>query len=159
MLIANLRAPIQSAQLDLAAPEAKAAPRADSGDRQGGLLEGWQNLKDTHDFVPLLMKHKAKPNQAFRLADGRFTARLGNRAVRKLLDTASERAVPIMVFVGNPGIIQIYSGPVMRIQTVGEWLNVPDPEFNLHLREDKVAEVWKVEKPTTDGIVHLGRSV
>jgi putative hemin transport protein len=36
---------------------------------------------------------------------------------------------------------------------VGEWLNVLDPEFNLHLRDDKVAEVWKVEKPTTDGIV------
>ena len=58
-----------------------------------------------------------------------------------------------MVFVGNPGIIQIHTGPVARIQTVGEWLNVLDPEFNLHLREDKVAEVWRVEKPTTDGIV------
>ena len=152
-LIADLRAPIQSAQLDLTAPSPKAAPRADSEIDAVSLLEGWQNLKDTHDFVPLLMKHKAQPNQAFRLAEGRFTARLGNDAVRSLLNTASERAVPIMVFVGNPGIIQIHSGPVARIQTVGEWLNVLDPEFNLHLREDKIAEVWRVEKPTTDGIV------
>jgi putative hemin transport protein len=152
-LIADLRAPIQSAQLDLTAPAAKAAPRADSEIDAAALLEGWQNLKDTHDFVPLLMKHKAQPNQAFRLAEGRFSARLGKDAVRSLLDTASERAVPIMVFVGNPGIIQIHSGPVMRIQTVGEWLNVLDPEFNLHLREDKIAEVWRVEKPTSDGTV------
>ncbi|WP_395020694.1 hemin-degrading factor [Dongia sp.] len=152
-LIADLRAPIQSAQLDLAAPATKAAPRADAEIDAGSLLEGWQNLKDTHDFVPLLMKHKAQPNQAFRLAEGRFSRRLENSMVRRLLETASERAVPIMVFVGNPGIIQIHSGPVVRIQTVGEWLNVLDPEFNLHLREDKVAEVWKVEKPTSDGIV------
>ncbi|MDQ7246805.1 hemin-degrading factor [Dongia sedimenti] len=152
-LIGDLRAPIQSAQLDLSIAPAKAAPRADGEIDAAALLEDWQNLKDTHDFVPLLMKHKAQPNQAFRLAEGRFTARLGTDAVRNLLNTASERAVPIMVFVGNPGIIQIHSGPVMRIQTVGEWLNVLDPEFNLHLREDKVAEVWRVEKPTVDGIV------
>jgi putative hemin transport protein len=152
-LIAELRAPIQSAQLDLAVPETKAAPRADAEIDAASLLEGWRNLKDTHDFVPLLMKHKAQPNQAFRLAEGRFSRRLEKGAVRRLLETASERATPIMVFVGNPGIIQIHSGPVARIQIVGEWLNVLDPEFNLHLREDRVAEVWKVEKPTTDGIV------
>jgi|AraplaMF_Col_mMF_1032025.scaffolds.fasta_scaffold00128_39 putative hemin transport protein len=152
-LIADLRAPIQSAQLDLAVPETKAAARADGEIDAVALLEGWQNLKDTHDFVPLLMKHKARPNQAFRLAEGRFSWRLENGAVRRLLETASERATPIMVFVGNPGIIQIHSGPVARIQIVGEWLNVLDPEFNLHLREDRIAEVWKVEKPTVDGIV------
>jgi putative hemin transport protein len=89
------------------APTAKPAPRADAEIDAAGLLEGWQNLKDTHDFVPLLMKHKAQPNQAFRLAEGRFSWRLPNGAVRRLLETASERAVPIMVFVGNPGIIQI----------------------------------------------------
>lgn len=152
-LIADLRAPIQSEQLELSVAPAKPAPRADAEIDAPALLEGWQNLKDTHDFVPLLMKHKAQPNQAFRLAEGRFSARLGTDAVRNLLSTAAERAVPIMVFVGNPGIIQIHSGPVMRIQPVGEWLNVLDPEFNLHLREDRIAEVWRVEKPTTDGII------
>jgi putative hemin transport protein len=152
-LITDLRAPIQSAQLDLAVPEPKPAPRADAEIDAASLLDGWQNLKDTHDFVPLLMKHKAQPNQAFRLAEGRFSWRLENSAVKRLLETASEHAVPIMVFVGNPGIIQIHSGPVARIQMVGEWLNVLDPGFNLHLREGRVAEVWKVEKPTTDGIV------
>ena len=28
-----------------------------------------------------------------------------------------------------------------------------DPGFNLHLREDAIASVWVVEKPTSDGIV------
>jgi putative hemin transport protein len=56
-----------------------------------------------------------------------------------------------MIFVGNPGCIQIHSGPVARIGPMGPWLNVMDPRFNLHLRTDHVAEVWRVEKPTRHG--------
>ena len=62
-----------------------------------------------------------------------------------------------MVFVGSPGCIQIHSGPVKRIEPMDirgvQWLNVIDPTFNLHLREDAIAHVWKVEKPTSDGVV------
>ncbi|MGQ3227215.1 MAG: ChuX/HutX family heme-like substrate-binding protein, partial [Hydrogenophaga sp.] len=32
-------------------------------------------------------------------------------------------------------------------------LNVLDPGFNLHLREDLIQDVWVVEKPTSDGVV------
>jgi putative hemin transport protein len=39
------------------------------------------------------------------------------------------------------------------VKPLGPWLNVLDPTFNLHLREDAVESVWKVEKPTDDGIV------
>ncbi len=117
------------------------------------LLTDWQNLKDTHEFFSLLRKHRATPAQAFRLAEGRFTSRLGTAAVREMLQAASSLDVPIMVFVGNPGLIQIHTGPVRRIQVMGEWLNVLDPDFNLHLREDRLAEVWQVEKPTVDGVV------
>ena len=44
-----------------------------------------------------------------------------------------------MVFVGNHGCVQIHAGPVHRIEVVRPWLNVLDPRFNLHLREDLVA--------------------
>jgi putative hemin transport protein len=39
-----------------------------------------------------------------------------------------------------------------KLQT-GPWFNVLDPEFNMHLREDGIANVWLVKKPTDDGIV------
>jgi len=39
------------------------------------------------------------------------------------------------------------------VQT-GPWLNVLDPEFNMHLREDGIDSIWLVKKPTTDGLVH-----
>jgi putative hemin transport protein len=36
---------------------------------------------------------------------------------------------------------------------MGPWINVMDPRFNLHLREDRIAEVWRVWKPTRTGDV------
>jgi putative hemin transport protein len=36
---------------------------------------------------------------------------------------------------------------------MGPWLNVLDPTFNLHLREDAIASSWVVRKPTRDGDV------
>jgi putative hemin transport protein len=152
-LVAALRAGEQDAPLDLSAPSAKAAPQPDSAIDADGLIQGWAALQDTHHFQPLLNRFKATPTQAFRLARGHFAWRLSASAVRGLLNAAAAQAVPIMVFVGNPGIIQIHSGPVARIQVIGEWLNVLDPDFNLHLREDHIAEVWRVEKPTADGVV------
>jgi putative hemin transport protein len=82
---------------------------------------------------------------------------LPREAVRATLMDASFSGTPIMCFVGNPGCIQIHSGPVSRIEPMDirgvSWLNVLDADFNLHLREDSIAHVWAVEKPTSDGVV------
>lgn len=152
-LVDELRDPDQPAALDLrpiaAQPAAKDLGEIDAP----ALLDGWAKLQDTHEFVGLLAKAGAQPTQAFRLAAGRFTQRLDNAAVFRLLTGAAAAQVPIMVFVGNKGMIQIHTGPVRRIERMGPWLNVLDADFNLHLREDRIAEVWHVEKPTVDGIV------
>ncbi|NBC02101.1 MAG: hemin-degrading factor, partial [Bacteroidetes bacterium] len=116
-------------------------------------LQYWSELKDTHDFFPLLRTFKAGRTDALRLAEGRFSWKISNDATRKMLEMASGQEVPIMVFVSSPGMIQIHSGPVNRIKVMDHWLNVLDPDFNLHLREDQIAESWIVEKPTEDGIV------
>lgn len=59
-----------------------------------------------------------------------------------------------MVFIGNRGCLQIHTGPVKNIKMFGsEWLNVLDDEFNMHLRDSRVASTWVVRKPTVDGIV------
>ena len=75
-----------------------------------------------------------------------------------LLQQAAAAAVPIMVFVGSKGCIQIHSGAVHHIkrrQTPGgaDWINVLDPGFNLHLRRDLITAAWLVRKPTSDGVV------
>jgi len=57
----------------------------------------------------------------------------------------------VMIFVGNRGCIQIHTGPIHTLKPMGPWQNVMDPGFNLHLRLDKVVEIWAVEKPTQRG--------
>jgi putative hemin transport protein len=117
------------------------------------LLEDWKNLKDTHDFYPMLRKHKAKRTEALRAAEGSFTQKLDNTATERMLNGASQKQVPIMVFVSSGAVIQIHTGEVSTIKKMDTWLNVLDPEFNLHLREDHITDTWIVEKPTEDGIV------
>jgi len=122
-----------------------------------GLLKAWAAMQDTHEFFDLIKRFKAERQQSFRLAEGRFTRRTTAIAVRTALQTAAASSSPIMVFVGNPGCIQIHTGPVVRVEPMeihgAHWLNVLDPGFSLHLQEDAIAHVWVVEKPTVDGIV------
>ena len=117
------------------------------------LRDGWNALRDPHDFFALLRRHRVTRTQALRLAGSPFARRVGNASIRLALDRAASTALPVMVFVGSPGVVQIHTGPVLHIKPMGPWLNVLDPDFNLHLREDHVHESWVVAKPTPDGPV------
>ncbi|WBV45045.1 hemin-degrading factor [Pseudoroseomonas cervicalis] len=139
--------PAQPAAPAVAKAEAEAAVDGES------LRSDWLALRDTHDFFPLLRRHKASRRQAFRLAGDDLARRLAPAAAAEALRLAADRAVPVMVFVGNRGAIQIHTGPVQRLLERGGWFNVLDPDFNLHLRQEGVAEAWLVTKPTEDGAV------
>ena len=118
-----------------------------------GFQEGWKALKDTHDFYMMTRKFGLSRTQALRLAPEGFTQKIDGSKVVNLLEDASEKQVPIMVFVGNKGIIQIHTGEVKKTLWHGPWFNVMDPDFNLHLDTTKIAEAWIVKKPTEDGEV------
>lgn len=121
------------------------------------LARDWAAMTDTHQFFDLLKKHGVERLPALSAVQGRFTRQVGSAALRFALYQAAFSGLPIMIFVGNPGCIQIHTGPVQRIESMNmhgkQWLNVLDPGFNLHLREDQIDQVWVVEKPTEDGIV------
>lgn len=133
------------------------APLADAEIDVPALVEGWAAMQDTHEFFGLLRKFKAERQQALRLVQGRFTQRAATSAVRDLLNEAAMDGTSIMVFVGSRGCIQIHTGAIKRVEPMeirgASWLNVLDPGFNLHMREDQIASVWLVEKPTADGVV------
>lgn len=140
--------------------ELEVAPKKDSSPQpsvepidKDALLSDWAELKDTHDFYPLLMKHKVERTQALTLAEGTFTQKVDNASTETMLLKAAEQNVSIMVFVSSGPVIQIHTGAIEHVKKMDTWLNVLDPEFNLHLREDHIAHSWIVEKPTEDGIV------
>lgn len=141
------------ARLEVEAPEPPPAARPDEAVDIRGLREGWDALQDTHDFFGLLRRLAVSRTQAFRLAGVERARPVAVDALRRILTGAAETGLPVMVFVGNAGCIQIHTGPVSTLKTMGPWFNVLDPGFNLHLREDRIAEAWVVAKPTRDGAV------
>jgi putative hemin transport protein len=152
-LIAAYRAPDQSPGETVKAPAAKVAVRPDNEIDVAGMRRAWSAMEDTHEFFGLLRKFKATRTQALRLVGNDFAHPAPLSGVRTLLETVSHSGLPIMIFVGNLGCIQIHTGPVANIRIIDNWVNVMDPEFNLHLREDHIKQAWIVRKPTADGIV------
>ncbi|QYK42062.1 MAG: hemin-degrading factor [Paracoccaceae bacterium] len=125
-------------------------PRANP-DRADDLREAWSKMTDTHQFQTLVHRLKMNRLGAYRVAGEPFVRPLPADAVETALRQAAAQALPIMIFVGNRGCIQIHSGPVARLEPMGPWFNVLDPRFNLHLRADRIAEVLLVTKPTKRG--------
>ncbi|HEX8298386.1 MAG TPA: ChuX/HutX family heme-like substrate-binding protein [Rubricoccaceae bacterium] len=147
------RAPTDAAPLTVTPRTAPVTDRPDADIDADAFLAGWTGLQDTHDFFPLLRDHGVGRVQALRLAEGRYTERTEATAVRRAIEAAAADGTPIMVFVGNPGAIQIHTGPVQNLMTREPWFNVLDERFNLHLDETRIAEAYVVVKPTADGDV------
>jgi putative hemin transport protein len=117
------------------------------------LHQAWANLQDTHDFFSLLKTYGVSRVQALRLAQPKFVQQVHCADVLRVLTAAAARDIPIMVFVGNHGMLQIHSGPIQKVSYARPWLNVLDLSFNLHLRMDHIVTAWIVKKPTVDGLV------
>lgn len=118
-----------------------------------GLYTEWRAMEDTHQFFGLLRKYNVGRLQALRNAEADLARPVALNAVHRALTIAAEEQLGIMVFVNSTGVVQIHSGPVERIVVTGPWVNVLDPGFNLHLRQEAIASAWIVRKPTTDGVV------
>lgn len=129
------------------------AERTDAEINAEAFRTEWKGMKDTHDFYGMTRKYGVSRTQSLRLAPEGFTTKLGNNAMREMVTAASQSGLPIMVFIGNKGMIQIHTGPVTNILDVPEWFNVIDPEFNMHVREGAITESWVVRKPSVDGMV------
>ncbi len=152
-IVAQFKAADQNQEVVTEAYAPEAAELADSAIDVATFQESWKNLKDTHEFYGLLKKHQLKREQALRLAPEGFAVKIGNTAVQDVFEIAAADQTPIMIFVGNRGCIQIHTGTVTKLVTMGPWFNVLDPELNLHLREDSIVSSWIVKKPSVDGIV------
>ena len=123
-------------------------------------LKAWGKLRDTHDFFGLLNDFSLHRHHALVIAEGEFTYRIALSSTIQLLQEASRLRIPIMIFAGNRGNLQIHQDRVRTIRLLDrghggdeKWLNVLDPDFNLHMRQDQVKSVWVVKKPTNDGFV------
>ena len=153
-LVEKYKAEDQNQEFVFEALAPKAAEKPDAEIDVESFRKAWSELKDTHDFFSMTKKFGVSRTQALRLASDEFVKKIDPKKVVTLLETAAERHLPIMVFVGNRGIIQIHTGEVEKVLWYNSWINVMDPDFNLHLDTEKIAEAWVVKKPTEDGMVN-----
>lgn len=153
-IVAKYTAETQQEELQTEAFAPAPAELPDSEIDVENFRQEWLDLKDTHDFYGMLRKYKVTRTQAMRLAPEGHVKQVDNNATRTMLETAAERNVPIMVFVGNKGCIQIHTGEVSNLAEMGPWYNVLDPEFNMHLRTDAIVSSYLVKKPSVDGIIN-----
>ncbi|GLQ38477.1 hemin-degrading factor [Rhizobium albus] len=125
-------------------------PRAVGAD---AVRERWSAMTDPHQFFGLLRTLKLERLDAVDLVGPDFAWPLEGGVLQAMFDGAVAQQIPIMCFVGNRGCIQIHSGPITTVKPMGPWINVMDPTFHLHLRADRVCQLWAVRKPTKEGHV------
>ncbi|MDD7969837.1 hemin-degrading factor [Roseinatronobacter alkalisoli] len=150
-LVADLRLPDQSDSVTLT-PRAPVEGAKSRPEKLEELRHEWAAMTDTHQFLRLASRLKMNRLGAYRIVGTQWAQALEPGAVTELLHLAATNAVPLMIFVGNQGCIQIHGGKIEQVKPMGPWINVMDPRFNLHLRTDHVAEVWLVSKPTRHGM-------
>lgn len=122
-------------------------------DERSQFRSAWRSMTDTHDFYHLLKRFNVTRLAALQAAGNELASRVPPETVEEMLEHVSRSGMPIMCFVGNPGMLQIHTGAVKNIQRRGPWLNILDNTFNLHLDTTKIDSVWIVSKPTSDGWV------
>lgn len=152
-LVQRFAAEDQNAELSYASVAETPEYASDDEVDADALRKEWLEMTNVHQFFGMLRRYKVSREQAFRLIGAPLAIPFDVSQLERMLTSAADQAVPIMVFVGNKGNIQIHSGPVSNIKRMGPWLNVLDPEFNLHLMESGVESGWLVRKPTEDGDV------
>lgn len=145
-LVATFRAPQQDSQLNLLAAVPKAVEKPDAEIDLKEFQLAWKEMTDVHQFAQILREFHLTREQALRLAPAGMVERVTPQALRTLLETAAKDKVAIMVFLGNQGLTQIYSGTIGKTMAAGGYYNVLDPDFNLHIRDTALRSGWVVKR-------------
>ena len=145
-LVANFRLPQQSAELNVLAVAPKAAEKPDAEIDVKEFQLAWKDMTDVHQFAQIMREFHLTREQALRLAPAGVVERVTPQALRTLLENAAKDKVAIMVFLGNEGLTQIYSGKIEKTMAAGGFFNVLDPDFNLHIRDTALRSGWVVKR-------------
>lgn len=137
-------------------PRRPLVPAKGDPDKLAELRREWLAMTDTHQFYGLVNRLGMNRLGAYRLIGADLARPLAPASITRMLEETAAGGFPFMIFVGNYGMIEIHTGPIHKVATMGPWVNILDPGTSLHLRADHVAEVYAVNKPTTLG---MARSV
>lgn len=120
----------------------------------------WRKLTDIHQFFMLLKRHNITRKHAFRAVGDDLACQVTNQALIQILNAAHTDQNEIMIFVGNSGCMQIFTGVIEQLKISQKaksadslWVTVSDPQLNLNINQLAIAESWVTRKPTKEGFV------
>ncbi|KOA71293.1 hemin-degrading factor [Pantoea agglomerans] len=113
----------------------------------------WRAMTDVHQFFGLLKRHNISRQQAFHAVADDLAWQVSNDSLAQLLNQAQQDGNEIMIFVGNRGCTQIFTGTVEKLMSKDNWVNIFTPSFTLHLMADQISESWVTRKQGCDGFV------
>ncbi|WP_145541920.1 hemin-degrading factor [Yersinia alsatica] len=120
----------------------------------------WRKMSDIHQFFMLLKRNKITRKQAFQAVGDDLAYQVDNQSIQQILDDAQTCQNEIMLFVGNSGCMQIFTGVIDQFTLIQDkqpsddhWINVLNQRFSLRLDLKAIAESWVTRKPTKDGLV------
>jgi putative hemin transport protein len=145
-IVADFRHPQQAGELKMVAAAPKGAGKADSAVDLQEFQLAWKEMTDVHQFNRIVSEFQLSREQAMRLAPAGAVQKIGPQALRKLLDESARQQLPIMAFLGNGAATQIFSGKITKTAASGDWYNVLDPDFNLHIRETALKSGYVVQR-------------
>ncbi|GAB6069036.1 hemin-degrading factor [Thiomicrorhabdus hydrogeniphila] len=115
--------------------------------------KAWEQMRDVHDLSRIIKRFGISRHEAVSIIGEPYSYQIKPQSVNTFMQQVSEQKMACFVFVGNKGVTQIYSGEFQNTKEMGSWMNVLDPNFNLHVLTSTINDAWVVKKPTRFGIV------
>jgi len=151
-LVSDMASENQSATVKLSVIEEARFPNNGTAN-SNEVKSRWSQLKDVHEFNDLLKTLQIDRLESLEKVGLEYAQPIALDSVELALEKARVIQLDIMVFVGNRGIVQIYTGPVSKLVRMKQWFNVLDAKFNLHLDTDQITSCWRVKRPSVDGVI------
>ncbi|MEM6602196.1 MAG: ChuX/HutX family heme-like substrate-binding protein, partial [Verrucomicrobiota bacterium] len=118
-------------------------------------MQMWGQLGELHNFTRLMQRFRLNRLQTIRMAGEAHAHRLNRDAVREVLAGACGQDIPLEISLENSGVAQKRTGVLPGLESYGKWMNLLQENFNLHIDESQVNQVWRVAVPTKHGVVHM----
>jgi len=146
--IQSLRHPKQNSDLSW-----EGGVESDPSLREGAPLDAerfsrmWNQLGDLHNLDRLQSAFQLSRLQVLRQAGEESAQRLEKDSLFQALRAAARHGIRLRSEIDSPGCRQAHTATPAEPETFGKWINLLADDFNLHLDESRVHQVWRVTLP------------
>lgn len=107
----------------------------------------WNQLGDLYNLDRLQSAFHLSRLQVLRQAGEESAQRLEKDSLLQALRAAARHGIRLRSEIDSPGCRQAHIATPAEPETFGKWINLLAEDFNLHLDESRVHQVWRVTLP------------